>query len=49
MNKKEKQWIKENLEKIFIEDSKPECDSQADDIMNFLAELAGYVDAKISN
>ena len=33
MNKKEKKWIKENLEKIFIEDSDPECDSQADDIM----------------
>ena len=47
MNKKEKQWIKQNLEKIFIEDSKPECDSQTDDAMNFLAELAGYVGAKI--
>lgn len=47
MNKKEKQWIKENLEKIFIEDINTECDSQADDILSFLTELAGYVDARL--
>ena len=47
MNKKEKQWIKENIEKIFIEDSKEDCDSQTEDALNFLTELAGYVGAKL--
>lgn len=37
MNKKEKQWIKEQLYKIWVVDNENDC--QADDISEFLMEL----------
>lgn len=42
MNSKDKKWIKEQLYKIWVEDV--ENDRQADDINEFLMELAGMVD-----
>lgn len=41
MNKSEKKWIKEKLYKIWVEDNENDC--QADDITEFLAELASKV------
>lgn len=37
MNREEKEWIKKQLYKIWVEDN--ENDSQADDITEFLMEL----------
>lgn len=45
MNKKEKEWIRENLRKIFIIDI--DNDSQIEDTMNFLADLGLKVDFDI--
>lgn len=45
MNKQEKEWIRENLRKIFIIDI--DNDSQIEDTMNFLADLALKVDFDI--
>jgi len=42
MNQKDKKWIRQWLNKIWVEDN--ENDAQADDITEFLSELA-----KISN
>ena len=42
MNSKDKKWIKEQLYKIWIEDN--DNDRQADDINEFLMELAGMVE-----
>ena len=47
MNKKEKQWIKENIERIFIQDVLEDNDSQIEHTQEFLAELAGYVGARL--
>lgn len=47
MNKKEKQWIKENLERIFIKDIQEDNDMQTEHTLEFLAELAGYVGQSI--
>ena len=47
MNKKEKEWIKEALYKILVTDMQEDLDCQADDINDFLAELANYVGLEI--
>ena len=47
MNKKEKEWIRENLRKIFITDIEENNDSQIEDTMNFLPDLALKVDFDI--
>ena len=47
MNKQEKEWIRENLRKIFITDIEENNDSQIEDTMNFLADLALKVDFDI--
>lgn len=43
MNAKEKKWIKEKLHKILVVDILDELDCQADDINEFLADLADMV------
>lgn len=43
MNAKEKKWIKEKLHKILVTDIINELDCQADDINEFLADLADMV------
>ena len=47
MNKQEKEWIKRNLYKILVTDIEEDLDCQADDIEDFLAELASYVGLEI--
>lgn len=47
MNNKEKKWIKENIEKIFIQDMLEDNDQQTEHALEFLAELAGYVGARL--
>ena len=47
MNKKEKQWIKENIERIFIQDVLEDNDCHIEHTQEFLAELAGYVGARL--
>lgn len=41
MNAKEKEWIKKELYKIWVIDNENDC--QADDISDFLMELASKV------
>lgn len=41
MNKAEKKWIKDELYKIFVTDNENDC--QADDIIDFLMDLASKV------
>lgn len=45
MNQQDKKWIRQWLNKIWVEDN--ENDAQADDITNFLSELAIKVDYKL--
>ncbi len=45
MNNKEKKWIKEQLYKIWVIDNENDC--QADDITDFLSELANKVDFNV--
>jgi hypothetical protein len=46
MNSKEKKWIKDSLYKIFVIDNENDC--QADDITEFLMELASKIGYSIS-
>lgn len=47
MNKKEKAWIKEKIEQIFITDLEEDNDQQTEHALEFLADLADYVGARI--
>lgn len=45
MNQKDKKWIRQWLHRIWVEDT--ENDAQADDITDFLSELAIKTDYKL--
>lgn len=47
MNKKEKEWIKKKIEQIFIKDVEENNDQQTEHTLEFLADLASYVGARM--
>ena len=47
MNKKEKEWIKQNIRQIFITDLTENNDMQIEHALEFLADLAVYVGQNI--
>ena len=48
MNAREKQWIRKELYKILVTDIVEDLDCQADDINDFLADLAETVGLDVS-
>ena len=48
MNAREKQWIRNELYKILVTDIVEDLDCQADDINDFLADLAEMVGLDVS-
>lgn len=48
LNKQEKQWIKKNIEQIFITDVVEDNDQQTEHAIEFLVELGHYVGARMT-